>query len=74
MQQAIAIEADYIFVSPVENTSSHPNAVPLGWDGFTTLAVQAPMPVYALGGMTHEDMGDAIRAGAQGIAGISLFR
>ena len=74
LMQAIAIEADYIFVSPVKITGSHPNAVPLGWDGFKTLAAQAPIPVYALGGMTHQDLGDAIALGAQGIAGISLFR
>ena len=74
LAQAIAIEADYIFVSPVKKTSSHPNAVPLGWDGFRTLAAQAPMPVYALGGMTQQDLGEAIALGAQGIAGITLGR
>ena len=73
LRQAVAIAADYVFISPVKTTSSHPNAVPLGWDGFRTLVTQASMPVYALGGMTQADLEDAITAGAQGIAGISQF-
>lgn len=74
LAQAVAIEADYVFIAPVKTTSSHPNAVPLGWDGFRALVTQASMPVYALGGMTHDDMDVAIGSGAQGIAGINLFQ
>lgn len=74
LKQAIAIEADYILIAPVKNTVSHSDAVPLGWDQFQSLARQANMPVYALGGMKREDMDEAKSAGAHGIAGISLFR
>ncbi len=40
----------------------------LGWDGFSELVNQLPIPVYALGGMKLSDLGIAREHGAQGIA------
>jgi 8-oxo-dGTP diphosphatase len=45
----------------------------MGWQGFTELARLAHMPVYALGGMTPDDLPHARSCGAQGIAGIRAF-
>jgi thiamine monophosphate synthase len=42
--------------------------MPLGWDGFTTLARGTGIPVFALGGMRQDDLETAWRCGAQGIA------
>ena len=53
LQAAIAAGADGIFVSPVFPTASHPGATTLGVHGFHVLARQSPVPVIALGGMTH---------------------
>ena len=54
LQAAIAARADGIFLSPVFPTVSHPGGATLGAQGFQVLAQQSPVPVIALGGMTHE--------------------
>ncbi len=70
IQQAQVIGADFVVLSPVSPTLSHPQAVPLGWQKFATWATAAQIPVYALGGMVLHDLPQAWQAGAQGIAGI----
>ena len=62
---------DFIVVSPVKQTSSHPDARLLGFDGLQQMTEQASLPVYALGGMQLADLDTAFRYGAQGIAAIS---
>ncbi|MBM2777225.1 thiamine phosphate synthase [Burkholderia territorii] len=64
---------DFVTLSPVLPTLSHPGAPTLGWTRFATLAAQATMPVYALGGMTRAHLDDARRHGAYGVAGIRSF-
>lgn len=70
IQQAEALGVDFVTLSPVQATLSHPDAQPLGWEKFAQLAGQAKMPVYALGGMQLADTGTSWRHGGQGIAGI----
>ncbi|WP_321807697.1 thiamine phosphate synthase [Burkholderia sp. BCC1993] len=64
---------DFVTLSPVLPTLSHPGAPTLGWTQFAALAAQAAMPVYALGGMTRAHLDDARRHGAYGVAGIRSF-
>ena len=64
---------DYVFLSPVLPTRSHPDAEPLGWDVFAELAAHTNIPVYALGGVTPAHLPRARDAGAQGIAAIGAF-
>ncbi|KUZ11748.1 thiamine-phosphate phosphorylase [Burkholderia diffusa] len=64
---------DFVTLSPVLPTLSHPGAPTLGWARFATLAAQAAMPVYALGGMTRAHLDVARRHGAYGVAGIRGF-
>lgn len=64
---------DFVTLSPVLPTLSHPGAPTLGWTQFAALATQAAMPVYALGGMTRAHLDDARRHGAYGVAGIRSF-
>lgn len=71
--QAKKIGVDYILISPVAQTSSHPDANPLGWDKFAELAELAGCPVFALGGMQIDDLSAAKQHGAQGIAAISAW-
>ena len=71
VQQAGSLGLDFIVVSPVQQTRSHPDAVVLGFDGLRILTELATMPVYALGGMSEADLDKAFLHGAQGIAAIS---
>jgi 8-oxo-dGTP diphosphatase len=60
--------ADFAMLSPVLPTASHPGEPTLGWEAFSQLAAQSPIPVYALGGVTHTDLDTARRHGAHGVA------
>lgn len=71
INQAQKIGVDYLLLSPVSQTASHPESASLGWKKFADLVEQVNVPVYALGGMQPNDLSMAIHAGAQGIAGIS---
>jgi 8-oxo-dGTP diphosphatase len=70
IQQANRVGVDFILLSPVKKTLSHPDREPLGWSRFGELADQASMSVYALGGMSYNDLSQARDHGAQGIAAI----
>jgi 8-oxo-dGTP diphosphatase len=59
---------DFILLSPVKSTLSHPEADPLGWKNFSEMIVDITLPVYALGGMTLTDLPVALTYGARGIA------
>jgi 8-oxo-dGTP diphosphatase len=67
----MALEMDFAVLGPVMPTASHPEARPLGWDGFARIARGASMPVYAIGGLRRADLEAAWRAGAHGLAMIS---
>lgn len=71
IEHAQKIGVDFICVSSVADTQSHPGQVPIGWSVFETLVAGATVPVYALGGMKECDLPRALEAGAQGIAAIS---
>lgn len=70
LQQAQLIDADFVVLSPVKATASHPEATPLGWERFAEMVKDIAVPVYGLGGMHVDDIDDALQAGAQGIAAI----
>jgi len=71
LQQAMRIGVDFVVLSPVQITASHPDLPRLGWQRFAQLAEQVRLPVYALGGMRPAHLPIAWAHGAQGIAGIS---
>lgn len=71
--QAKKIAVDYILLSPVAKTTSHPDAKPLGWQNFAELTSLVTCPVFALGGMQPDDLPIAKQHGAQGIAAISAW-
>lgn len=64
------IGVDFVAVSPVRATLSHPGAQVLGWDDLHELVDPAVVPAYALGGLGPDDLGQAWRHGAQGVAAI----
>ncbi len=70
LQRAAALGLDFVVVSPVLRTTSHPDATPLGWAGLQGLLERANLPAFALGGVDASHLPQAWRAGAQGIAAI----
>jgi 8-oxo-dGTP diphosphatase len=70
LAHACRIGVDFVVLSPVRRTSSHPDATPLGWRRFWVLTESASVPVYALGGLGSGNLATAWAHGAQGIAGI----
>lgn len=75
VEHANRIGADILTISPVLPTATHTTAAPLGWMRFRELVMLTDIPVYALGGMTHETLPTAHEAGAVGIAAIrALWR
>ncbi len=64
---------DFITISPVESTNSHPDATPIGWLRFAELSKLADMPAFALGGQSTHNVEHAQSYGAHGVAGISDF-
>lgn len=67
---AETLALDYVVLSPVLVTATHPQAKPLGWNKFAQLIAEVNIPVYALGGMTAELIPIAKQHGACGIAAI----
>ena len=59
---------DFVVLSPVKSTESHPEIDAIGWDNFSALAQKTSLPVYALGGMTLPDLPIALSYGARGVA------
>lgn len=67
---AADVGVDFITLSPVGSTQSHPDRCPIGWQQFQAWARQAAMPVYAQGGLGPQDISQAWLMGGQGIAAI----
>jgi 8-oxo-dGTP diphosphatase len=70
---AVKLNADFVVLSPVQHTSSHPDMEAMGWHKFSSLIENVSIPVYALGGVSEKDIETAWAYGAQGVAAISAF-
>jgi len=57
LEFAAKFGADFVFLSPVFETQSHPDDEPLGMTRFRELSADPPVPVIALGGITPENRG-----------------
>lgn len=68
LKHASDIDADFIVLSPVNKTDSHPEGKVLGWRQFSIMVQNITVPVFALGGMQCSHMKEAWENGAQGIA------
>ena len=66
--QALQEGADYVTLSPLFATLSHPGLPPLGLTRFAAMRKMIPGPVIALGGIQLHNAADALAAGADGLA------
>ena len=73
LKQAEQIGCDAVFISPIQPTATHPEAVALGWERFADLAQTSQIPVFALGGVHPDDLATAQQHSAYGLAGIRNF-
>jgi thiamine-phosphate pyrophosphorylase len=66
--------ANFIVFGPVFETASKKlYGAPVGLDALHEVASRLTIPVLALGGIKSSNFKDALRAGAKGLAAISLF-
>jgi 8-oxo-dGTP diphosphatase len=70
LQQAQRLGVDFVTVSPVLPTATHPEAVPLGWAGFAELSALTTVPVFGLGGLAPGHLPQVKQAGGYGVAAI----
>ncbi|MBD9482371.1 Nudix family hydrolase [Pseudomonas sp. PDM14] len=73
LQLATQIGVDFITLSPVQATQTHPDAAPLGWDVASELLRGFNKPAYLLGGLGADDLSRAWQSRAQGVAAIRAF-
>lgn len=71
LRRAETLGCDFALLSPVLATQSHPGMEHLGWENFAAIVAGSSIPVYALGGLAHDDL---LAAWQRGAHGISLLR
>ena len=64
---------NYLIFGTVFESSSKPDRVAAGLQELSAVACATRIPVLAIGGMTFGRIADVMRAGAAGVAGISMF-
>lgn len=67
------MDVDFVTLSPVQATRSHPEAEPLGWEAAQQMIDGVKRPVFLLGGVGPNERDQAWHIGAQGVAGIRAF-
>jgi thiamine-phosphate pyrophosphorylase len=69
---AVASGADYVYCSPIFPTTSKPEADPVGLDALRACCDRlGSTPVFALGGISPENLTGCLEAGAHGVAVLS---
>lgn len=70
LRAAQALGCDFAVVGSVRPTPSHPSVLGIGWEAFAALRESVSLPIYAIGGLGPDDLAEARRHGAQGVAAI----
>ena len=68
-----AERADLAVLGPVQPTQTHPQAQAMGWRHFSAMCESARLPVYAIGGVSAEQVLHVRGHGGQGVAGIRTY-
>ena len=70
---AASLAPDYIGIGPLFATGTKPTAAPIGLATLAQVARQAPVPAFAIGGITTNNLAEVIRSGASRIAVVSAI-
>ncbi|WP_159017311.1 Nudix family hydrolase [Cognatiluteimonas profundi] len=70
LSRAERLRCDFVVLGPVAATTTHPGVPGMGWNAFSALRESVSLPIYAIGGMTSDDIAIARTHGGQGIAAI----
>lgn len=70
LRLAETLGCDFVVLGPVDATATHPGLDGIGWERFSLLREQVSLPIYAIGGLSPDDIATARNHGAQGIAAI----
>jgi thiamine-phosphate pyrophosphorylase len=76
LDQALAAErdgADYIGVGPVFPTPTKPGVQPVGVELVREVAARVRIPFFAIGGITLDNIGQVLEAGATRVAAVSAI-
>jgi len=73
LKLATQMGVDFVTLSPILPTQTHPETAPLGWQTARALITELNQPVFLQGGVTPDDGEQAAAIGAQGVAGIRAF-
>jgi len=70
LNQARTLGCRFTVLGLVLPSATHPDHPGIGWNSFAALREHSDLPIYALGGLTPQDIPTARQHGAQGIAAI----
>jgi thiamine-phosphate pyrophosphorylase len=71
--RALAAGPDYLAIGPVFATGTKPSARPVTLEYVRWAAAQVSIPWFAIGGITLENLGDVLAAGAQRVCVVSAI-
>lgn len=74
LRHSSQVGADFVTLSPVLKTKTHPDQTEMGWLEFKRIVLAAITPVYGLGGLAQQNEKQLLESGAQGLAGISFWQ
>jgi thiamine-phosphate pyrophosphorylase len=74
VQSAIAGDADYLGFGPIFPTASKQDHEPVvGLEGLRRIRALTRLPIFAIGGITTDNVAAVVEAGADGVAVISAL-
>ncbi len=73
ISQAEKISADFSVLSPIQSSTKGGHREVMGWKGLSEHCSKTKIPIYALGGVSCDDLALAKKNGAYGVSGISKF-
>jgi 8-oxo-dGTP diphosphatase len=68
LARAASLQFDFALAGPVRASQAGDGVNAVGWERFAAHARGTPLPLYAFGGLTRNDLAEARRHGAHGIA------